>query len=143
MSQRNPASPAVALPRARPGTTTQAGDGNGQQLTELPAFNPSGLNLNDYATYVRKMTSGGPQDFHAPLGTLLAQMTFMVATNKAMLRSFSPQAAYQIAFCLGGNSPNDNQGGIYFTETSSDVDNGGDRIRPDNYIGLVWYKFLI
>src|SRR4030095_846509 len=122
---------------------TQQKEQEGQQLTELPRFDPAGKNLNDYATYVRKMTTGGTQDFYAPLGVILAQASFFVAENKLMLRSFSPAARYQIAFCLGGTTPNDNRGGIYFTQTSSDTDNDGDRIRPNNYAGLVWFKWLI
>jgi len=115
----------------------------GQQLTELPPFAPAGLNLQDYGTYVRKLTSGGTQDFKATIGDLIAQAQIFIATNKTQMRSFAPSAAYQICFCLGGNIPNDNQGGIYFTAVSTDQDNGGDRIRPGNFIGLVWYKWLI
>jgi hypothetical protein len=115
----------------------------GQQLTELPPLDPTGLNLQDYGTYVRKLTSGGAQDFRIPLATLIAQVQLFTATNKTQMRSFNPSAAYQLCFCLGGNIPNDNQGGIYFTAVSTDQDNGGDRIRPTNFIGFVWYKWLI
>lgn len=115
----------------------------GQQLTELPTLEPAGLNLQDHGVYVRKLTSGGAQDFKMTLGSLTAQLTISVVTNKNQMRSLAPVAAYQICFCLGGNSPNDNQGGIYFTVQSTDQDNGGDRIRPNNFIGYVWYKWLI
>lgn len=115
----------------------------GQQLTELPVLDLTGLNLQDYATYVRKVTSGGAQDFQIPLGNMIAQVQVAVVTNKNQMRSLNPTSEYQICMCLGGNSPNDNQGGIYFTKQSTDLDNGGDRIRPSNYIGFVWYKWLI
>lgn len=127
------------------GTATQQQEG--QQLPELPRFDPAGKNLNDYATYVRKLTAGGTQDFQAPLGTLLAPVQggggTLVATNKQMLRSFNPQTVNLMAFCLGGTIKNDNKGGIYYSERSSDQDNDGDRIRPNNYQGFVWFKWLI
>lgn len=123
--------------------TTTATDTGGQQLTELPLLDLTGLNLQDYNTYVRKVTSGGTQDFRIGLGTLIAQAQIFIATNKTQMRSFAPAAAYQICFCLGGTIPNDNMGGIYFTAVSTDQDNDGDRIRPINYIGFVWYKWLI
>jgi hypothetical protein len=128
------------LVRATPATTAES---QGQQLTELPPLDTTGLNLLDYAVYVRKLTSGGPQDFQATLAAVMAQLQIFVATNKSQMRSFTPSAPYQICLCLGGNVPNDNQGGIYFTTTSTDQDNGGDRIRPNTFTGLVWYKWLI
>jgi hypothetical protein len=115
----------------------------GVQLTQLPPFNPAGLNLRDYATYVRKLTSGGTQDFQATVADLTAQIQVAVATNKPQLRSLNPTGEYQICACLGGAQPNDNQGGWYYTQQSTDVDNDGDRIRPDNFQGLVWFKWLI
>jgi hypothetical protein len=124
-------------------TPTPAAQDTGQQLTELPLLDPTGLDLQDYNTYVRKVSSGGPLDFRIALGTLIAQAQLFIAQNKPQMRSFAPSAAYQVCFCLGGVFPNDNQGGIYFTVVSTDQDNDGDRIRPNNYIGLVWYKWLI
>ena len=123
-------------------TTPQTTSG-GQQLTELPVLNPAGLNLQDYDTYVRKVTSGGTQDFRIALGALIAQVQLFTATNKTQMRSFTPVAAYQLCFCLGGVFPNDNMGGIYFTAISTEADNDGDRIRPDNFQGFVWFKWLI
>ena len=115
----------------------------GQQLTELPKLNLAGLNAQDYSTYVRKVSSGGVLDFQMTIGDMIAQVQVAVATNKTQMRSLNPSAEYQICMCLGGNTPNDNQGGIYFTKQSTDQDNGGDRIRPGNYTGLVWFKWLI
>jgi len=119
-----------------------ATEGPGQELTELPALNPAGLNLQDYATYVRKLTTGGAQDFRIPLGDLIAQVQLFTATNKAEMRSFTPSAAKQLCFCLGGTIPFDNQAGIYVTVVSTDQDNNGDRIRPNVFTGLVWYKWM-
>jgi hypothetical protein len=121
---------------------TPAAD-TGQELTELPVLDPTGLNLQDYDTYVRKVTSGGVLDFRIALATLIAQVQVFTAVNKTQMRGFNPSAAYQLCFCLGDAIPNDNMGGIYFTAISTDLDNGGDRIRPANYIGFVWYKWLI
>ena len=123
-------------------TATAAAQG-GQQLTELPELNTAGLNLQDYAAYIRKLSSGGTLDFRMTLAALVAQIQLFVATSKTQMRTFTPAAPYQICFCLGGTIPNDNQGGIYFTTSSSDQDNNGDRIRPNTFTGLVWYKWLI
>jgi hypothetical protein len=116
----------------------------GLQLTDpsIPFLVTSGLNLQDYGTYVRKFTSGGTQDFKLTLADLVATNQVMVANNKDQMRTLNPQAADKVCFCKGGNVPFDNKAGIYITVQANDLDNDGDRIRPDNFIGFVWYKYL-
>jgi len=132
----------VGTPSASPTTTTTGGQ-QGQQLTELPVLDLAGKNLNDYATYVRKVPAGGTLDFRIPLGSLIAASSHSVVQNKAQMRTLTPVAANERCDCLGGVVPFDNQGGMYVTVQSTAADNDGDRIRPTDFRGFVWFKWMI
>src|SRR6185436_10255323 len=118
---------------------------NGQQLTELPVLDLTGKDLNDFATYARKVSSGGEQDFRLPLSSLMAgagsSQQYPIVDNKAQMRTLTPTAAKERCDCLGGTTPFDNKGGKYITVASTDADNDGDRIRPNDFRGFVWYKW--
>jgi len=128
---------------AAPAPTAVTDDPPSQQLTELPVLDLAGKDLNDYATYARKIPSGGTQDFRIPIASLFATSQHTVVENKAQMRTLTPVAANERCDCLGGVVPFDNQGEMYVTRQSSDADNNGDRIRPTDFRGFVWFKWMI
>jgi hypothetical protein len=117
----------------------------GTQLTDpsIPYLSPSGVNLQDYVTYVRKIPSGGTQDFKITLADIYANTKYSVVENKQQLRTLNPAAANERCDCLGGKAAFDNQGGTYVTRQSTDQDNDGDRIRPSDFKGFVWFKWQL
>lgn len=133
----------VGTPSAATPAPTVTDEQLGQQLTELPVLDLAGKDLNDYATYVRKIPGGGTLDFRLPLGSLIATSAHSVVQNKVQLRTLTPVAANDRCDCLGGVVPFDNQGGMYVTVQSTAADNDGDRIRPNDFRGFVWFKWMI
>ena len=140
MTNLNGHAVARAAPTPAPAATND--DPPGQQVTELPVLDLVGKDYNDYVLYVRKVPSGGTQDFRIPIGAVIGQSTIFRVSNKAQMRTLTPTSAGEECHCLGGVIPFDNQGGIYITVQSSDADNNGDRIRPTDFRGYVWYRWM-